>query len=390
MRMPAEYLPVLQDQAKRSPKPMHMNIVLTIDSLAAGGAQRVMVHLANHWAAEGHRVTIATLAGTAHDAYQLHPRVRRVVLGHAGDSRHAWRAVQANVQRLHALRRVLRRIRPDAALAFMPTMSVLTILAGRGIVPRVVVSERIHPPMLPLNWYWDRLRRLAYPLAWRVVMQTRQGLEWLQAAVPAARGSVIPNPVLWPLPCTDPVLAPERIVPDRRRLMLAVGRLDRQKGFDVALQAFAQASRQHPEWCLVILGEGPERSALEAQRADLGCADRVFLPGRVGNVGDWYQRAGIFVLSSHFEGFPNVLIEAMASGCAVIAADCPTGPRDIITHGHDGWLVPVGDAEALASAMQAFMADAALRQRLAAQAISVRQRYALRTVAGMWEAVVRM
>ncbi len=134
-------------------------------------------------------------------------------------------------------------------------------------------------------------------------------------------------------------------------VVLGVGRLTEQKGFDVLIEAFGRL-RQRRGARLVILGEGPARDSLEDQAAALGLSADVDLVGSVPDVLPWARRASLYVLSSRYEGLPNVLIEALAAGVPVVATDCPSGPREILEGGRLGPLVPVDDAEALAAAME--------------------------------------
>ena len=169
-------------------------------------------------------------------------------------------------------------------------------------------------------------------------------------------------------------------------VILAVGRLDQGKQFDHLIAAFAMVSDKHPDWHLVILGDGPERSRLEAQAESLGISARVSLPGRAGNMAQWYQRASFFVLSSRFEGMPNALLEALAHGCPAVSYDCKTGPRDLIRDGVDGILVPPeGGVAALGGAIESMMCDEGMRQRMAAEAIAVRDRFAIGRILAKWE-----
>ena len=116
-----------------------------------------------------------------------------------------------------------------------------------------------------------------------------------------------------------------------------------------------------------------------------GLEDRVFLPGSVNNVGEWYQRADLFVMSSRFEGFGNALAEALASGLSAVSFDCDTGPRNIIRHERDGLLVPPEDTAELAAALSRLMGDASLREVYSRSAVEARDRFSLTRVTGLWE-----
>jgi glycosyltransferase involved in cell wall biosynthesis len=120
----------------------------------------------------------------------------------------------------------------------------------------------------------------------------------------------------------------------------------------------------------------------------LGIADAVSLPGIVQDPERWMAQCALFVLPSRYEGFPNALLEAMAMGCAVIAADCPSGPRELVLDGKNGLLVPPENVEALAAALKTLMGDIALRRRLGERAISVRQRFAREAIIERWETLI--
>ena len=169
---------------------------------------------------------------------------------------------------------------------------------------------------------------------------------------------------------------------------MAVGRLVHQKGFDLLLRAFARIAPAHPESRLTIWGEGEQRAALEALCAGLGVAERVQLPGLTERPGQWVEEADIFVLSSRYESFGNVITEAMVAGLPVIAFDWPWGPGDILRDGEDGLLVPPEDVEALAAAMRRLIVDPDLRQRLGEAAAQNVQRFARDAIIAQWDALV--
>lgn len=235
----------------------------------------------------------------------------------------------------------------------------------------------------------DALRKFTYPRATAVIVQTERTLAWLDSCCPKSRGSVIPNPVLYPLPRGEPFLKPTSIVDETKHLLLAVGRLDTQKGFDQLLTAFGMLAERLPHWDLVILGEGQERKALETQKDLLGLAGRAHLPGRVGNPGDWYTRGDCYVMSSRFEGFPNTLLEAMAHGLPAISFDCETGPADIIREGVDGYLVPpLEGAMGLSQTMEMVMQDEDLRRQMGKAAVTVRERFSSERVMCAWDKIL--
>ncbi|GIW60945.1 MAG: glycosyl transferase [Patescibacteria group bacterium] len=347
-------------------------ILLFISSLHGGGAERVCANLANYWASVGQEVVLVTLSLPESDAFHLHPAVKRIPLGLLSESNGLREKLVNNWKRIFALHRVISDVKPDLAIAMMSSGNILlglTVLLGNRKVVRYG-REQIHPPCLPLGKEWEILRKLSYFLLDGVVALTEKSKIWIKQNTLAKNIFVIPNPLVYPIPTNEPVIPPASVGALSRKRVLAVGRLAHQKGFDLLLQAFHQVAKSYPDWELVILGEGELRSELEQRITNLGLSEQVFLPGRVGNVGDWYASADIFVLSSRFEGFPNTLLEAMASGVAVVSFDCETGPRDIIRHGRNGLLVNAEDVQGLAEAMAKLMGDENLRKQLSENANS--------------------
>lgn len=363
-----------------------MKILIFTNSLAGGGTERVAATLANFWARQNWEVTIVTLDSESEDFYVLNPMVNRIALNLAGDSGNVLDALRRNGRRVLALRRAIMQVRPQVALSMMSTPNVLLAFASRGIAGLCTVgSEHCYPPHAPLGRIWGSLCSRMYGRLSAVVALTRECADWIETHSSAARVSVIPNAATWPLPDSAPKISPHSLCSPERKILLAVGRLNVVKNYAVLLGAFAQLAGKYSDWDLVILGEGPERPSLESIIRDRTLGARVFIPGIAGNVGEWYARADLYVMTSLSEGFPMALAEALAHGLPAVSFDCDTGPRDIIRHGMDGLLVPANDAGALIEALDVVLGDANLRKQFASRAHEARERFSIEKIAGMWE-----
>ena len=350
-------------------------VLLVTGGLEGGGAERILSEMANYWAQKGWQVMLATWSGPeTPDFYSLVPSVARVWLDVNSSNDSALAKICSNVNRVLKLRRLLRTSRPIAVLSFIDVSNVLTILAAVGLGMRVVVSERTNPGLnLRIARFWRALRRACYWAADNVIAQTEDAAQWLEKKC-RVTAVVIPNS-LRVLP---------RVVCEREPLIVAAGRLSKEKGFDLLLLAFARISPAFPDWRLVILGEGAERDALLDLIKRLDLEDRAALAGQVEDIEIWMARASILVHPSRREGFPNVVLEAMGMSTAVICARCP-GISELVQDGVNGRLVPVGDLEALMEAMCELMRNPAQRARLGREAAKVRSTYDQSLIMQRWE-----
>jgi len=326
---------------------------------------------------------MTTFAGDNSVGYPLEPAVKQTAL--QPDSSNIGKAPWHQLRRLMALRRFLKSNQPDLVVSFLTNVNVAALMASLGLGVRVIVCERIFPPLFSLSRVLNLLRRLTYPLAYRVVVQTQASQRWFAEALPRAHTTIIANPLVLPITETAPALPIDQLVDAQSRLVLSVGRLDEQKGFVDLIEAFATLGDVAKQWQLVVLGEGPQRRILADKIAELGLEDCVQLPGWAGNIAQWYRRADLFVLSSHFEGFPNALLEAMGHSLPCIAYDCPTGPADLIGDGCSGYLVPLASGSlGLADRMEKLMDNERLRQSFATQARSEVDRFADHRIFQKW------
>ncbi len=363
-----------------------MKIALLISGLGPGGAERVMSVLANGLVARGHTVCLITLAGTGRDFHALDERIERRGLELTGDSRGYLGAVLANLRRLVELRRTIRAAAPRGVVSFVTRMNILTLIACAGLRTRVVVSERVDPASHSEGIVWDALRRWTYPLADSVVVQTESIARWFRSnSRHPDRVTVIPNPA--PQAKLGKTHGTE--LPVAQPYVLGAGRLVRQKGFDLLLRGFSLVAPSRPDLKLAIAGEGRDLPSLRQLAASLGIERSVFFLGTVDNLLELMRSAMAFVLSSRYEGFPNVLLEALFCGVPTIASDCPAGPREILADGKYGLLVPCEDPQALGQAIAKVVGDADLRRKLAALGPLALLPFEHARVLDAWEAVLR-
>ncbi|HEV2705924.1 MAG TPA: glycosyltransferase family 4 protein [Pyrinomonadaceae bacterium] len=363
-----------------------MRVTFVIPVIASGGAEHALVILARRWAAGGRQVTILTYDdGASAPFYELDPRIRHVPMGIARDSSGLFAAVGNNLRRARILRREVRRSRPDVVVSFIDQTNVLTLVATEGLSVPVVVVEQSDPHTFPVKAVWARLRLLTYARARRIVLLSAHDAAFFP---PRLRGrvAVIPNPFVPPPEATE---EGSHDAATQEPTLIAVGRLHRDKGFDILLEAFALLREQHPAWRLTVLGEGEERGRLEALRDRLHLGEHVSLPGRVRDPYTFLRRATLFALPSRAEGFPLALCEALACGLPAVCTDCAGGVRDIIEDGVNGLLVPKEDAGALARALGRLMSDETERRRLAQRAPEVVERFNPRRTFEAWESLLR-
>jgi glycosyltransferase involved in cell wall biosynthesis len=346
--------------------------------MVAGGAERQASFLCNHWAQSGRDVVLATLfAEPSH--YDLH---KDIVLK---PFRHRRRpGLHNHWNDLLSMRRLIAEEQPEVVLAFIDAMNIKVLAAAIGGRVPVIVSERSIPASLASTYpthYGVALglaRRVFYPSAAALVVQTEPIAHWARRQHLSRNITVIPNVI-------EPLYEHETDSPRNSKVVLSVGRLSREKGHDILIRAFAGVADKFPDWRLRIVGDGILRSELSGLIESLGLQRRVELaPTKKSLVMD-YRTAGIFVLPSRFEGFPNALMEAMQSGCPVVSANCPVGPAEILSDGSDGLLFRNEDASGLASQLTILMQDGELRRSLGERARETVRKYEPEVVLPIWD-----
>ncbi|KOR31174.1 hypothetical protein TI04_02270 [Achromatium sp. WMS2] len=363
-----------------------MRLLLVIESLAPGGSERVLSTVANYLALKNWEIKVVTLSSNKIGFYQLHDRIECLSLSLPGEKPSYLGIIKNNLGRILALRRILIQLKPDIAIGFMTVSNTLLALASTGLSSTVTVgTEHSYPPLENVGKIRHLISSYAYKNLSAVVTPTKEATEWLKRNTYASKVEAIPNAVPWPLPIQPPKLLPCTILDPGKKNVLAVGRLNKVKGFDLLITVFAKLAGRYSDWNLTILGEGEQRPALEKQIRDLNLSGRILLPGTVGNIADWYMRSSLCVVTSYSEGFSNAIVEAMAHSLPVVSFDCDSGPRNIIRHEIDGLLVPNGDVGALERALDRLMNEDSLRQKFGLMASEAKERFSVEKVMTMWE-----
>lgn len=354
-----------------------MHIAMLIGSLTKGGAERVLVNLADYFVNKGYLVTMVTQY-QRDEEYPLNEKVKRVISDITPEETTGSRIVNF-VRRFRKLRRIWKSERPDVILSFIGKNNMMAILTSRFLHIPVAVSVRAEPTEEYYNSWMRFMARNLFARADGVVLQTRRCFDFFPEKV-KKKAVILRNPI-------SGSFFRERYEGEREKTIVAVGRVDENKNHELLIRAFAGIAQEFPDHRLIIYGEGECREKFLQLTGELGLSDRILLPGSISNVAEAIEKAGIFVLSSNTEGVPNTLIEAMLMGLTVISTDCPCGgPADLIEDGYNGCLVPVKDKEKMKEKLQLLLSDRQLADKLGENAVKISEKFAADKVLGEWEA----
>lgn len=350
-----------------------MKAAFVINDLSGGGAEKALKLLTGYLNDHGVQCRVVTLQ-SGNDAYELDENIEHVTLGHQWINRGPGKIVGLPLQAAQ-LNRVLKEWQPDICVSFLPRSNVAHVMTrwfGNDLPILLTEQISIHDNY-PGSGLVDRTMRSLvgrfHPHADGIFPSSSgvgDGLADL--GVPRDKMHVVYNAIsLADIQERADGRAPDAVF-DGTPTIITVGRHAPQKDHHTLLESFAVA-RRRVKARLIILGQGPQRGELEILAERLGISEDVTFAGWQDNPFAWLARADLFVLSSRYEGFGNVIIEAMACGLPIISTDCPSGPAEILEDGAHGRLVPVGDVEAMAEKMIEVLSDDQLRADLSERSL---------------------
>lgn len=358
-------------------------LTFLLGGLQGGGAERVAVLLIEEWLKKGISINLITMRGPDKDVHPMPKGIKRIILGGEGESKNKITALFKNFVYLFKVRKAIKETGGNTVISFLTRANIYAIIACFGLRKHVVISERNDTTKQPLEWPWKKLRKNLYKYADVVTANSNIALESMKKYVPESKLKLVPNPVH--IPDFESISNPEK-----SKVILNVARLTAHKRQSLLLDAVSILQDSFKQWTLVILGEGEERSNLEEQAGTLNIDHQVTMPGFVQNVSEYYKNAAMFVLTSEYEGTPNVLLEAMAHGLPCIVSDSLPGAMEFVENGVTGLVFKSGDSEDLARKLILLIENPKLRIQFG-QAVHNRVReFAPKKVAKIWEKILQL
>lgn len=350
-------------------------IYFYINVLCKGGAERVILQLANHFYRAGYEAVVVT-SYKGKDEYEIPTGIRRVVL-EDGDIKQS--QIKRNINRIRKLRKICITEKADVLISFMQEPNFRAVLATLGLKTKTIVSVRNDPKKEYSGIAGRFISRIILPMAEGCVFQTQEAKLWFPEKL-QKKSAIILNAV-----------AESFFEAHRRETAntVAIGRLTAQKNHDLLIRAFAGVASKYPTEKLLIYGDGERKEHLTKLIETMGLKERVCLMGTTSQVEQVLTQASIFVLSSDYEGLPNALMEAMAVGVPIISTDCPCGgPKALIEDGENGLLVPVGDEEEMAKALNELLSNPEYAKKMGRAVKESAERFKPDRVFLQWEAIV--
>jgi len=349
-----------------------MKILFTISSLNSGGAERVLTTLANDLC-EKHEVIIVK-SDDDESFYSLNDKVVLESLCMNKINSSIIKKLSHNFNIVKVMRKSIKKYQPDVVISFMDRTNIYTILATRFLDTKLIISERINYEYLKSK-SWRFIRRLVYPYTDGMVVLSKYDYEKYNYVKDK---QIIFNPLF---------IENSKInLTQKENIILSVGRLVDDKGFDIFLNALSLIDAKLLEsWKILIVGGGEKKEYLQRLSKKLGLDKKVEFLGKRKDIEELYKKTSIFVSTSRAEGFPNALSEALSFGCACVATDCLTGPSELIEDDRNGFLVEVDAIQEIKDRLEVLLKDEKLRNDFANEGVNMSKKYSVENIVAEWE-----
>lgn len=352
-----------------------MKIDFYISSLSGGGAEKVLVTLAEEFADKNNETSIYSLECRP-QFYSVSPNVTVEKITDDGQPKGIFKE-------FISIRKRLAKRNADVAVSFLSRCNLLVLASSVFRRQKIIVCDRNNP----IKEHSMRVFRLScqlYRLASAIIVQTQQ-IKSFYPSYLQDKIFVLENPL--DVEKLTGECKNEEVVP--QNTIISIGRLEPQKDFATLIKAFSQLADKYEDWQVKIFGKGEQLKELQSLIDELNLSDRIQLCGRTETPFLELCKSKVFVLSSNYEGFPNALCEGMLAGLACVSSDCVSGPRELINDGENGFLFPVGDADALAEKLDTLLSSQELRCDLGNKAKDSVKRLELSTICDKWYEILK-
>lgn len=349
-----------------------MKIMIVTRNMCAGGAERVISQLLKEWEKNCNLHCTLVLLDKVDDFYEIPKSIDVLRVGQLHNNR-----IINKFKSYIEVRNIVKKSNPDIVLSLPEEIGIYIIGALLGLNRIVVVSERNDPNVMPYKKITRLLRKLLYPFASGFIFQTKQAQEFFPKKI-QNKSIILPNPL-------DLSRLPNLYCGDYKKEVVAAGRFEKQKNFKLLVDAFSIFMKTHQEYRLIIYGDGSLRKELSDYAETKLGKDKFLFPGRNNNLLNDMQKSEVFVLSSDYEGTPNVLIEAMATGMAAISTNySPGGVESIIDNYKNGIIVNKGDVYQLAEAITYIVDNPNEAHKFRSEATKIREIFDAKSVSSEW------
>ncbi len=354
-------------------------IAFVIASLSSGGAERVISNLSNELIDKFEIVIITFSKSTPF--YDLDKRIKVIgCLNSINQSSSIFQSLKLNYILTKRIYQILKKEHINLVIGFITSANILSTLASKMHRIPCIISERNNPLIENVPRFWVILRKFVYPMADKIVLQTRGIKKIYETKIDSRKINILPNPISSKLS----QLRDANV--EKENLILTVGRLDKNKCQEELIHAFS--SIESGNWRLLIIGEGNNKQVLKTLIEHLNLTDKIKIISNVQHIDEYYNKASVFVFTSKTEGFPNALLEAMHFGLPCISSDCDFGPSDLIDDGINGFLVPLNNDGILKERLSQLINNEDLRKIFSCKAKRSTEKYKSNLAISQWEKLI--